>query len=132
MGTQRFGGTVVFVTGASSGIGRATATLFADEGAKVFAVDVERDGLHETLGGHRGGRRYGARSRLATWPTSASVQAAIDAAVAAFGGLNVLCNVAGIGGFKRFEESSPEEWSRTFAVNVTGMFHTCGRRCRIC
>ena len=41
---------VVFVTGAGSGIGRATAELFADEGAKVFAVDVDRDGLSRDPG----------------------------------------------------------------------------------
>jgi meso-butanediol dehydrogenase / (S,S)-butanediol dehydrogenase / diacetyl reductase len=48
----------------------------------------------------------------------------VDAAVAAFGGLDVLCNIAGIGGFKRFEELSLDDWNRTFAVNVSGMFHT--------
>ena len=57
--TKRFLGKVAFVTGAGSGIGRATAVLFADEGAKVFAVDVDRDGLHATLAQHReaGGTR---------------------------------------------------------------------------
>ena len=46
---RRFEGRVVFVTGAGSGVGRATAGLFADEGAKVFGVDVNRDGITETV-----------------------------------------------------------------------------------
>jgi len=123
MQTQRFADRVVFVTGAGSGIGRATAGLFADEGAKVYAVDVDRDGLATTLAAIRekGGRADGRPCDVADM---ASVQASVDAAVAAFGGLDVLCNVAGIGGFKRFEELTEEDWNRTFAVNVTGMFHT--------
>jgi meso-butanediol dehydrogenase/(S,S)-butanediol dehydrogenase/diacetyl reductase len=123
MGTQRFAGKVVFVTGAASGIGRATAELFADEGAKVYAVDVDRDGLSQTLAAIRdaNGTAAGQHCDVADM---ASVQEAVDAGVAAFGGLDVLCNVAGIGGFKRFEELSLDDWNRTFAVNVTGMFHT--------
>src|SRR5215475_13713794 len=121
--TKRFLDKVAFVTGAASGIGRATAVLLANEGAKVFAVDVDRDGLHATLtqieevGGIADGRPCDVADM-------ASVKDAVDAAVAAFGGLDVLCNVAGIGGFKRFEELTEEDWNRTFAVNVTGMFHT--------
>jgi len=120
---QRFAGKTVFVTGAGSGIGRATAGLFADEGARVYAVDVDRDGLHATLAAieQAGGIAQGQPCDVADM---ASVQAAVDSAVAAFGGLDVLCNIAGIGGFKRFEELSLDDWNRTFAVNVTGMFHT--------
>src|SRR3982751_439780 len=49
MSTARFDGKVVFITGAGSGIGRATAKRFASEGAKVFAVDVNADGTAETI-----------------------------------------------------------------------------------
>jgi meso-butanediol dehydrogenase / (S,S)-butanediol dehydrogenase / diacetyl reductase len=120
---QRFAGKTVFVTGAGSGIGRATAGLFADEGARVYAVDVDRDGLHATLAAieQAGGIAQGQPCDVADM---ASVHTAVDAAVAAFGGLDVLCNIAGIGGFKRFEELSLDDWNRTFAVNVSGMFHT--------
>jgi meso-butanediol dehydrogenase/(S,S)-butanediol dehydrogenase/diacetyl reductase len=123
MEAQRFAGKVVFVTGAGSGIGRATATLFADEGARVHAVDIDRDGLSQTLAGIRdaGGTADGGPCDVADME---AVQRAIHAAVAAFGRLDVLCNVAGIGGFKRFEELSLDDWNRTFAVNVNGMFHT--------
>jgi meso-butanediol dehydrogenase / (S,S)-butanediol dehydrogenase / diacetyl reductase len=121
--TQRFTGKVVFVTGAGSGIGRATAALFAQEGARVYAVDVDRDGLHQTLAEieEAGGVADGGPCDVAEM---GAVHGAVDAAVATFGALDVLCNVAGIGGFKRFEELSLEDWNRTFGVNVTGMFHT--------
>jgi len=120
---RRFEGRVVFVTGAGSGVGRATAALFADEGAKVFGIDVNRDGITETVTGIKkaGGEADGAHCDVASFD---SVTRAVKRAVETYGGLNVLVNAAGIGGFKRFEELEAEDWQQTFAVNVTGMFHT--------
>jgi NAD(P)-dependent dehydrogenase (short-subunit alcohol dehydrogenase family) len=120
---MRFTDRVVFVTGAGSGIGRATADLFAAEGAKVFAVDVDRDGLAETIAGlrKRGATGDGAHCDVAD---VASVDAAVARCVETFGGLNVLLNVAGIGGFSRFEEIDETTWQRTLGVNLSGPFHT--------
>jgi meso-butanediol dehydrogenase / (S,S)-butanediol dehydrogenase / diacetyl reductase len=121
--SRRFEGRVVFVTGAGSGIGRATAQLFGFEGAKVFAVDVDRDGLADTVAAIRGegGQADGTHCDVADM---ASVQLAVETAVATFGALDVLVNVAGIGGFLRFEEVDEATWQRTLGVNVTGAFHT--------
>jgi NAD(P)-dependent dehydrogenase (short-subunit alcohol dehydrogenase family) len=119
----RFAGRVVFVTGAGSGVGRATAALFAEEGARVFGVDVNRDGISETVAAIKksGGEADGMHCDVAVFD---EVARAVGRTADVYGGLNVLVNAAGIGGFKRFEELEPDEWQRTFAVNVTGMFNT--------
>lgn len=118
-----FDGQVVFVTGAGSGVGRATMAHFAADGARVFGVDVNREGVSETVARVKdaGGTADGAHCDVAE---RASVDAAIARAVGAFGGLDVLVNAAGIGGFKRFEEVEAADWARTLAVNLTGAFHT--------
>jgi len=119
MSRARFEGRTVFVTGAGSGLGRATAKLFAGEGARVFAVDVNGAGLEETMQSISG-----ADGRVCDVSSSAAVKASIAAAVARFGGLDVLVNVAGIGRTVRFEEIEEDEWNRIIAVNLTGPFHT--------
>ncbi|MGH7896100.1 MAG: SDR family NAD(P)-dependent oxidoreductase, partial [Candidatus Binatia bacterium] len=68
-----------------------------------------------------GGAADGAHCDVAD---AASADAAVSKCVETFGGLNVLLNVAGIGGFSRFEEIDEATWQRTLAVNLTGPFHT--------
>ncbi|MGH3054364.1 MAG: SDR family NAD(P)-dependent oxidoreductase, partial [Gaiellaceae bacterium] len=103
MPDKRFQDRIVYVTGAASGVGRATATLFAVEGAKVFAADISREGLDETLTTIRdaGGTVEGGICDVASME---SVRASIGAAVARFGGLHILVNAAGVGRAARFEE----------------------------
>jgi NAD(P)-dependent dehydrogenase (short-subunit alcohol dehydrogenase family) len=123
MSSARFKDRSVWISGAASGLGRATAQLFAAEGAKVFGVDVDRDGLAETVGAIRraGGTADGAHCDVAD---AASVRAAVERAVDAHGGIGILVNVAGVGRAARLEEIDEAEWQRTFAVNLTGPFHT--------
>jgi NAD(P)-dependent dehydrogenase (short-subunit alcohol dehydrogenase family) len=123
MSNARFRDRPVFVTGAGSGLGRATAVLFAAEGARVFGVDVNRDGLAETVAAirQRDGIADGAHCDVSSL---ASVQAAVDRAVEAHGGGAILVNVAGIGRAARLEEIDEAEWQRTIAVNLTGPFNT--------
>jgi meso-butanediol dehydrogenase / (S,S)-butanediol dehydrogenase / diacetyl reductase len=123
MQSARFTDRVVFLTGAGSGIGRAAASLFAAEGATVFAADVDGDGLQGTLAAIRqaGGAAEGAVCDVSRM---ASVQEAVEQALQRCGGLDVLVNAAGVGKTARLEEIDVAEWQRVIGVNLNGPFHT--------
>jgi meso-butanediol dehydrogenase / (S,S)-butanediol dehydrogenase / diacetyl reductase len=123
MPDTRFQDRIVYITGAASGVGRATATLFAAEGAKVFVADVSQEGLNETISAIRdaGGNVDGGLCNVASME---SVRSSIGSAVERFGGLHVLINAAGVGRAARFEEIDEAEWNRVIGVNLTGAFHT--------
>jgi len=119
----RFTDRAAYVTGAGAGVGRATAELFAREGAKVFAVDIDGDAVVETVDAiHAAGGT--ARGGVADVGDFDSVEASIEYMVDAFGGLDVLVNVAGVGKALRLEELDEREWQRTMSVNLSGVFHT--------
>lgn len=118
----RFEGKTVIVTGAGSGIGRATARRFADEGARVLAVDVDADGLAGTLAGLDETKVF---SRIADVSRLDEVEAAVQAAVDRFGALDVMVNNAGIGCDGTITAVSLEDYRKVMAVNVDGVFHGC-------
>ena len=116
---QRFDGKVALVTGAASGMGRATCLRLAIEGAQAFGVDIDEKGLEETAGAIReaGGQ---VETRVCDVTRRDQCFAAVDAALAAWGRLDVLANVAGIVRFAHTPEMSEQDWNLVLAVNLSG------------
>jgi NAD(P)-dependent dehydrogenase (short-subunit alcohol dehydrogenase family) len=112
------------ITGAGSGIGRAMALQFAREGARVLAADVNAAAAEETAALVRdaGGEALPLQVNV-TEP--AEVRAMLERARDAFGGVQILCNNAGIGSTTDVVDCEPDEWDRVMAVNVKGVFLGC-------
>lgn len=118
--SQRLSGRVAIITGAASGIGRATAELFAAEGASVVAVDLPSSAILEA---HAGTPRI---SPLALSVTDADApQRMIAHALSTFGGLDILFNNAGIVPVSPVAGMPEDDWLRTFEVNVHAVMRTC-------
>ena len=125
---QDLEGKVAVVTGGASGIGKALARRFVDEGMRVVVADVERGALDATvdeLRAPRDGADAADVSGVVTDVTSyASVEALADAVYAAHGAVHVLCNNAGVGPPGGLVwETTPNDWAWTFGVNVFGVAH---------
>ncbi|MEX2314461.1 MAG: SDR family NAD(P)-dependent oxidoreductase, partial [Thermomicrobiales bacterium] len=112
---------VTLVTGAASGIGRATAIAFAEAGARAVVVaDINTEGLEETAAMVRG---HGAEALVIRTDVSraADVERMVADAVAAFGRLDCAFNNAGIEGvMSPTAEITTEDWDRILAINLTG------------
>jgi len=113
---------VAIVTGAASGIGAASAGLFAEEGARVLAVD---------LPGHKLAEAHAGQGNIATLEKSVADTDAADTiiseAIRRFGRLDILMNNAGIGSNALAEAMTQTDWDRTLSVNLTAQFRLCQR-----
>ena len=111
---DRLEGKVALVTGAASGIGKATAIRLAAEGAAVMCADINVSGAEEVAQTlvESGGR---SASMVLDVSDEAAVQEALVATVDQLGGLDILFNNAGIGG--------GGDWDRTIAVNLSGVYY---------
>jgi len=117
-------GRVVFVTGAASGIGEATARLFASDGERVVVADFDAAGA-ERVAAEINGDGGQATAVQVDVSDQASVTAAVAATEQALGRIEVLINNAGIGVAGDILETKDEDLERILAVNVRGIFNTC-------
>ena len=119
---MRLEGRIGIITGAASGIGRASADLFAREGAHVLAVDLPGKDLFET---HRNNERIACLERDIS--AREAPESIVDAVIAQFGRLDIVMNNAGIGTNALTEDIALEAWERTIAVNLTAQMRLCQR-----
>lgn len=117
-------GSVVIVTGAASGMGRATAHLFADEGARVAAIDINQEPLDAVVS-EMTDAGYEARGWTLDLSDGAAIGPVIQEVAAHFGGIDILVNNAGISIFSPID--GPDylaAWDKTLAVLLTAHTHT--------
>jgi 3-oxoacyl-[acyl-carrier protein] reductase len=116
----RLSGKIAIVTGAASGIGAASAELFAQEGARVLAVDRPESAIATV---------HASKSDIVPFAADITGDDApkqiVAAALEAFGALDILFNNAGVSGRAFVEEMTDEQWDRVNDVNVRGMFRLC-------
>ena len=118
-----FTGKVAVVTGASSGIGRASALFYAREGAQVVVSDINETGGQETVGLIQAakGEAFFVKTDVAT---PADCEALVKKTVKKFGRLDFACNNAGIGGEQNLTaDYSVEGWQKVIAINLSGIFY---------
>ena len=125
----RFSGKVAIVTGGASGIGAAAARRFHQEGASVLIADLNDKAGTELAAALGAGRAIYCRVDVAVWE---DVDAMVQAAVKAFGRLDILFNNAGIGSFAATPDLPLEEWRRVIDIDLNGVFTVAARRFRSC
>ena len=117
---MRLAGKVAIVTGAGQGVGEATAQRFAEEGAAVACVDINRETVQQTAAAieQAGGRSLAITADVSTEEGNASM---VAEAAQAFGGLDILHANAAIQVMGSLEKTSPDDWDRLFATNLHGV-----------
>lgn len=114
-------GKVAIVTGAASGVGRATVQLLAKRGAKVIATDIREEKLADTVSMSEGE----AEAKFLDVSKESNWQSVIDHAVEKYGTLDILINNAATTSFGTIDVAPEDEWHRVFGVNAFGVFLGC-------
>lgn len=115
---------VAVVTGAGSGIGRAIAIRFAEEGANIAVPDLKEEGAAETVDVIR---NLGQEAIFVKTDVSRSeeVQASLRKTLECFGQIDILVNNAGINIYRPIEDFTDEDWHRVVGVNLSGVWFYC-------
>ncbi|MCP3818058.1 SDR family oxidoreductase [Streptomyces sp. A3M-1-3] len=122
---ERFGGQLVLVTGAASGIGRATAFAFAEAGARVVAVDRDAEGAARTADMARLIGSPDAWAETVDVSDEQAMEKLAEKVATEYGIVDVLVNNAGIGLSGSFFETTSEDWKKVLDVNLWGVIHGC-------
>jgi meso-butanediol dehydrogenase / (S,S)-butanediol dehydrogenase / diacetyl reductase len=117
-------GKSALITGAGSGIGRAMAVLFAQEGANIFAADLDEGSARETadMVEQAGGQATWCRVDVSRGD---DVQGMVGQVLKRFGRVDILCNNAGVGSTQTVVDTPDEVWDQVMAVNARGAFLGC-------
>jgi NAD(P)-dependent dehydrogenase (short-subunit alcohol dehydrogenase family) len=121
---SRLTGKSAVITGAARGIGRATADLFATEGAQLVATDIDAAGL-ERLREDLDSRGAECVTVLGDVSKPDDARRMIDAAVVHYGRLDILVANAGIIPLRTITDATPEDWDEVMSIDGRGMFLTC-------
>ncbi|MFB7273721.1 SDR family oxidoreductase [Streptomyces sp. NPDC056244] len=122
---QRFGGQLVLVTGAASGIGRATAFAFAEAGARIVAVDLDGEGAARTAELARLTGAPEAWAETVDVGDGEAMEKLAEKVATEYGIVDVLVNNAGIGLSGPFLDTTTEDWKKVLDVNLWGVIHGC-------
>ncbi|MFI5875910.1 SDR family oxidoreductase [Streptomyces sp. NPDC051445] len=122
---ERFGGRLVLLTGAASGIGRATAFAFAEAGARVIAVDRDAQGAADTAERCRLIGAAGAWAEAVDVSDERAMEKLAERVLAQHGVVDVLVNNAGIGMSGSFFDTTSEDWRKILDINLWGVIHGC-------
>lgn len=126
--TELLKGKTAVITGAGRGIGRATAILFAKEGATLFLTDIDEEPLNETVETCRSVSTKNIACMSGDVTKQSDCENVMKAAVGAFhgtpnGSIDILCNIAGITKDKIIQRMTLEDWNFVLSINLTGTFN---------